>query len=85
MERKSEYLKTGGKIASGFIPYIGEYNFSESMGKYRIPFTILFGTIRWTGLLLGHFVNPNAYYAYAIPTIGEESAIARDEIFNKQE
>jgi hypothetical protein len=85
MERKSEYLKTFGKITLGFVPYIGEHKFFEPTGNYRTPLTILFGTIRWTGLLLGYFVNPNAYYAYAIPTVGEEPAIIRDEIFNKRE
>ena len=92
MGRKSEYLKTigktknlksVGKIAKGLIPYVGEWDFSESMGKYRVPFTIISGTTRWTGLLLGLIKNPIFYHGYSVPTIGVEYAIARDEIFKK--
>ena len=94
MGRKSEYLKTigktenlksVGKIASGFVPYAGEWEFSEVFGKYRyrIPYTIIVGTLRWTGIVLGLTKDPIAYQAYIYPTTAQVPAIACNEIFKK--
>lgn len=80
MRERLEYLKTIAKIASGFVPYVAEWDFSKPLGKYRVPFTIISGTARWTGLLLGFTKDPIAYHMYTFPTVAEVSTIARDEI-----